>query len=238
MTRKKPIFRSLRLWLHRVTRRKVTRLDGLCLICAEDKVPRSVAAGIIKGGYELAERQLARKAIRSTDRVIEIGAGVGVVGLICTKAASEGRVTSYEANSTLETIIRENYALNGLSPNLILKAVTVDGSPITFFRDPGIVSSSVIDRGLKSDQVTVESVSIKQALEETKANVLVMDVEGGEIALLEAADLSSIREMIIEVHPHIMGEKAIDGMLANLVERGFNLREKRHKTVWLSRETS
>ncbi|WP_417806599.1 FkbM family methyltransferase [Thioclava sp.] len=238
MTLKKPTFRNLRLRMHRFTGRKVTSLDGLSLICSEDKIPRSVATAIIKGGYELAERQLARKAIRRDDRVIEIGTGVGVVGLVCTQAASAGRVTSYEANAILEPIIRENYALNGLSPNLILKAVTVDGSPITFYRDPKIISSSVIDRGLENEKVTVESVPIEQALLETNANVLVMDVEGAEIALLGAADLSNVREMIIEVHPHIMGVEAIDGMLADLVERGFTLREKRHKTVWLSREPS
>lgn len=228
-------FRSLRYLAHRLLKRRTTHLDGMRLFCDPEKVNRAMAREIIKGRYELAERKLAREAIQSGDRVLEIGAGLGVVSILCTRLAGVGNVTSYEANTALEAPIRENFALNDLIPNLVLKAVTVDGQPITFFQNDNVVSSSVYDRGLVAERITVPSVAIDTAIAETDASVIVMDVEGAEVDLLPAADLRAVREIIVEVHPHIVGAPAIDGMISALTERGFAVTERLHKTVWLSR---
>jgi FkbM family methyltransferase len=228
--------RGPRLLWHRLRGAKVTKLDGVRLICDTDKVHRSVATAIIKGSYEQPERILVRDAIRPGDKVVEIGTGVGAVSLLCNKLAGVGNVTSYEANAALEPIIHENFALNGLEPRLNLLAVTVDGQPITFFRDPKVVSSSVIDRGLETETVTVESLPINQVLAENAAVVLVMDVEGGEIELLGAADLSGLREIVVELHPHIVGEDATQTMIAAIKSCGFVETGRIHKNIRLSRE--
>ena len=228
-------FRSLKYLVHRLLKRKTTHLDGMRLLCDPEKVNRSIAREIIKGRYEMAERKLAREAIRSGDRVLEIGAGLGVVSILCNRLAGAGNVTSYEANTALEAPIRANFALNNLTPNLVLKAVTVDGQPITFFKNDNVVSSSVYDRGLVAECITVPSVAIDVAISRADANVIVMDVEGAEVDLLAAADLQAVREIIVEVHPHIVGAPSIDGMISALTGRGFAVTERLHKTVWLSR---
>ena len=228
-------FRSLRYAIHRALGLKTTRIEGLLVICDPAKINPDVARAIIRGTYELAERVLARAAIRPGDKVLEIGTGVGVVGLLCTQFAGAGNVTSYEANAALAPTIAENFALNGLTPNLRLKAVTADGGPVTFFRNANVVSSSMVDRKLAADQITVDSDPINQALQDTGAAVIVMDVEGAEIDLLRAADLSGVREIIVEVHPHIMGEVPTQAMVDDLCNRGFSVKQRQHKTVWLRR---
>jgi len=235
--KKKSPLRGPRLLWHRLTGAKVTTLDGVRLICDPGKLHRSVATAIIKGSYEQPERILVRDAIRTGDKVVEIGTGVGAVSLLCNKLAGVGNVTSFEANAALEPIIRENFALNGLEPRLNLRAVTVDGQPITFFRDPKVVSSSVIDLGLKTDTVIVESLPINQVLAENAAAVLVMDVEGAEIELLGAADLSGLREIVVELHPHIVGEDATETMIAAIKSRGFVETGRIHKNIRLPRNT-
>jgi protein-L-isoaspartate O-methyltransferase len=92
-----------------------------------------ICRALLRGSYELAERTLARAAIRTGDNVLEIGAGIGIVSLVCAKLAAPGQVTSYEANSTLAPLMRENFSLNGLTPHLISKAVTELGGQIHFF---------------------------------------------------------------------------------------------------------
>ena len=57
----------------------------------------------------------------------EIGCGIGLVSLVARKICTEGFVISYEANPQMETLIRKNYALNNLVPNLEMKAVSIDG---------------------------------------------------------------------------------------------------------------
>jgi FkbM family methyltransferase len=228
-------FRGLRLIGHRLLGRKTTTLDGIHLLCDARRIPRSVATAIIKGTYELPERQLVRAAVRPGDRVVEVGTGVGVVSLLCNRLAGAGNVLSYEANAALEPAITENFALNGLTPRLRLRAVTVDGAPISFFRNDNIVSSSIYDRGLAALKVVVESDPIDKVLSEENADVLVMDVEGAELDLLGAADLSRLREIIVELHPHIVGDAATEAMIADICARSFVETGRVHKNIRLSR---
>ena len=239
MTRpsKSPL-RGLRLVAHRLFRRKTATLDGLTLISDPRQVPRSVSTAIIKGSYEAPERALVRAAVRPGDRVVEVGTGVGAVSILCNRLAGDGNVLSYEANAALEPVIRANFALNDLTPRLRMRAVTVDGAPITFFRNDNVISSSIYDRGLKAQQIVIESDPLDRVLAEESANVLVMDVEGAEIALLSQADLSGLREIIVELHPHIVGDAATVAMIASICARGFREAARLQKNIRLSRLVS
>ncbi|MGE3871017.1 MAG: FkbM family methyltransferase [Pseudorhodoplanes sp.] len=230
-------FRGLRLLMHRVLGRKTTVIDGLTVTCDPERVPRSVATALIKGSYEAPERQLVRDAIRPGDRVVEIGTGVGVVSLLCNRLAGSGNVLSFEANAALEPVIRENFGLNGMTPRLRLKAVTTDGAPIRFFRNANVVSSSIHDRGLDAEVVEVESEAIDRVLTDEEASVLVIDVEGAEIALLASDGVGRLREIIVETHSHIVGETATEAMIANLVSRGFVETGRIHKNLRLTRRS-
>ena len=93
-----------------------------------------VRSALFKGTYEDNERRLVRGLLKPGDRVLEIGTGIGLVSLVCAKICGAGNVLSYEANPQLERIIRKNYELNGLTPNLRMRAVTTDGRSVSFFR--------------------------------------------------------------------------------------------------------
>ena len=226
---------SLRKLLHRLFGFKSVRIDGIKVVCDASRMDEMILTALLKGGYELAERDLARAAIRSGDRVLEIGAGIGVVSLVCTRLVEAGQVTSYEANSSLAPMIRENFALNGMIPRLVLKAVTTEGGSVEFFKNQNFVSSSTIDRNLIAEKITVESDSIDTAIENSRANVIVMDVEGAEIGLLKKASLPAIREIIVEVHPHIVGDEPIKEMVQHLELQGFVEKKRQRKTIWFSR---
>ena len=140
-SRAKTTFSGLRLAFHRLFGLRTTSLDGMTLLCDTELVPRNVSTAIIKGSYELPERELVRSAIRKHDRVVEVGAGVGVVGILCTQLAGAGNVLSYEANAALQPIIAANYALNGITPRLLMRAMSIDGEPLVFYRNDNVVSS-------------------------------------------------------------------------------------------------
>ena len=226
---------SVRQLMHRLFGFKFVRIDGIQVVCDASRMDTMIWTALLKGGYELAERDLARAAIRSGDRVLEIGAGIGVVSLVCARLVGAGQVTSYEANTSLEPMIRENFALNGLFPRLILKAVTTEGGSVEFFKNQRFVSSSTIDRNLNAEKIKVESDAIDTAIENANASVIVMDVEGAEIGLLMKADLSNIREIIVEVHPHIVGDEPIKEMVQHLELQGFIEKKRQRKTIWFSR---
>lgn len=227
--------RNLKLHWRRLRNVQEIRLDGIKISTAPDAVPRFVRSALFKETYEVHERKLAHQLLSPGDRVLEIGAGIGVISLLCARICGVENVVSYEANPLLEPVIRKNYALNGLTPNLRMRAITVDGRPITFFRNDNIVSSSTKDRGSHAEQITVESDRLEDVVADHRPDIIIMDVEGAEIDLLCASGLAGVKHIIVEIHPHITGEGQISEMLAQLETRGFHQKAEAHKTLLLSR---
>ena len=208
---------------------KVVTVRHVKINTARNAVPRSIRSLLFKGTYEKHECDLVEHILRPSDRVLEIGAGVGMVGLVATRLCGEGRVLSCEANPELESLIRGNYLLNGWCSNLVMCAVTSDGRDLPLFRDPGILSSSTMDRGLTNDKILVESHAINDLIDRHRPTVLVMDVEGSEVELLAAADLSDVRAVVAEMHPHIVGQERIETLVGDVEAKGFRVAEVRHR---------
>ena len=200
---------------------------------ARGEIPKAVRSMLFKGTYETHECDLVERMVRPGDRVLEIGTGIGLVSLVATRLCGEGHVSSCEANPDLESVIRENYRLNGWTPDLTMRAVTSDGRDLPFFRSGNVLSSSAIDRGLAGDRIVVESLAINDLIDEHRPSVVIMDVEGSEVEILPAADLSRVRIIIVEMHPHIMGKEKIAILVGDMEARGFQLADTRHKTCLL-----
>ncbi|MBF9030148.1 FkbM family methyltransferase [Rhodobacterales bacterium HKCCE3408] len=214
-------FRNLFLHWHRLMGTSVARMDGVRISTDRKTTPKLVRDLIFKDTYEDAERELLARCLRAGDRVLEVGGGIGLIGLVAAKIAGAGRVVSYEANPVLRQIIEANYALNDVSPELRMKAVTTDGAPATFHVSDNVVSSSLRERSEATRAVTVESDALADVLAEVKPDVLVMDVEGAEVDLLPSADLSGLRAIVVELHPHVVGEAATEALVAELTAQGF-----------------
>jgi len=211
-------------------------VSGILLDTSTSLIPSTVRQAIYRDRYEDTERHMIPKVVRPGSRVVEIGAGIGFISLLTTKLAGTGNVTSFEANPALEPIIRRNFELNGVIPDLHMKAVTLDGAPVGFFKDDNIVSSSLIDRGqVASRRIEVPSISMAEVLSRYAPDVIVMDVEGAEVDLLSIEDFKSVRHLIVEVHPHIVGADRIGHLLAGLAARGFDVHARIGKTVHLAR---
>jgi len=228
-------FRNLRLYWHRARDTQTIELAGVRLNCGSDQA-RAVRNGLFKRTYEGAEQRLLEKAVRPGDKVLEIGAGIGFIGLLSARLVGpSGRVVSYEANPRMQQVIEANYALNGEQPELRMRAVTPDGKPVTFHLSENVVSSSLYQRSQSQTAVTVDSDALHDALEEVAPDVLVMDVEGAEVDLLAMGDLASIRSAVIELHPYIVGEDRIAALLQSLQDRGFAVTSQLENNVLIER---
>ena len=228
--------RNVSLHWHRLRRTRQRVLDGVRLTTDPALVPHRVRNFLFKNTYEDAERALVSRAVRAGDRVLEVGGGIGFVGLLCARlAGASGSVLSYEANPNLEPVIRANYALNPVRPELRMKAMSRDSGPVSFHVAENVLSSSMRARPEAEREVTVDSDALRDVLAEHRPDILVMDVEGAEIDLLPGADLSLVRALILELHPHVVGQEAIDGLLADLRAQGFAIRTKARSNVLMER---
>jgi FkbM family methyltransferase len=227
-------FRNLRLFWHRARDTQRVTLDGVT-VNTDAGQARLVRYALFKRKYEGPERQLVARELRKGDTVLEIGAGIGFVGLLAARLVAPGRVVSFEANPALEGVIAAKHALNAAKPELRMQAITLDGAPVTFHASDNVVSSSLFKRAETQREITVESVAMADALQDIQPDVLVMDVEGAEIDLLSTGDLAPIRAAIVELHPHVVSEDRIDALLKSLAERGFEVAERLENNVLLRR---
>ncbi len=231
----KPL-RNLSLLWHRLFNKKKIMIDDLWVSTDPHTIPRHVRSLLFKNVYEDQERELVRTYLKQGDRVLEIGTGIGMVSLLVNNICGPGNVRSYEANPDMESLILANFSLNGIEPDLHMKAITKDGSKIEFFKDDRILSSSSIDRGINSTKCVVESDALETVLVSFKPNFIVMDVEGAEVELLKNTDLKSVRGLIVELHPHIVGQKKIDALVAELNSNDFQISVNRGNTYVFIRE--
>lgn len=205
-------------------------LEGIVSSTDSRVIPKRVRDGLYKETYEQAERILIRAALQKGDRVLEVGGGVGFVSLLCAKICGVENVLTYEANPAMDKIIRGNFELNGLKPNLRNKAVTADGKDVTFFLNDNIVSSSLYSRK-DSKPSTLPSDALDTVIAEWKPTVIVMDAEGGEVEILGTSPLTGVKKLVLELHPHVVGVAAIQKLVDYLATLGFRETQRVDKSA-------
>jgi len=214
-------------------------------ICTGVKVPPSPfltetrIKRIEDARYEGEEITGALAVVGEGDRVLEMGAGLGIVGAITARNARPEAVLSFEANPSLVPHIRKLYALNGLEDRIEVRNELLISAPdrprsMTFHVHNSYLGSSLIDRaGRKTTPVEVPTVAFDRIRQEFRPTVLIMDIEGGELDFLTHANLDGIRAVVIEFHPGVYG---VDGMKTckdALRRAGFaKVKSKSTRFVW------
>lgn len=190
-----------------------------------DWMPKVIRNVLISDKYEQNERSMVEASVHPYDRVVELGAGLGVISAMCAKVVGDGNVVCYEANPKMIDPILDTYRLNGVAP-VIRNAVlgeTAGGTVPLYIHEEFWKSSLVPDPIWQP--VTVEMVPVVNGSDALlNASFLICDIEGGEAELFKTLDLpASLKKILVEVHPHLIGAKGLDRMLADFYSHGFTL---------------
>lgn len=182
--------------------------------------------------YEQRERLLVHQFLRPEDRVLEAGTAIGIVSMTAALIAGAENVLTYDANPAIVADARDNFQRNGLegidsrigilkSADNFRKDATVD-----FFIDQDFWASRLNAKPTERSIVRVEKipqVCLESEITRHNANVLICDIEGGEVDLLTEANLDAIRMIIMETHYSNAGEAATDKMVRSIIEKGFHI---------------
>ncbi|MCE0506866.1 MULTISPECIES: FkbM family methyltransferase [unclassified Roseivivax] len=200
----------------------------------ETRIQRIAAAR-----YEGDEIRGALAVVRPGDRVIELGAGLGLVGAVTALNRAPARILAFEPNPELQEHIRGLYALNGLEHRLELRQAVVDAGPDrpetrTFHIHASYLGSSLIaPEARRSRPVEVPTQSWAALREAEAPTVLLCDIEGGELDFLRAADLTGLRALVIEFHPGVYGREGMRECKRILTRAGFAKHEEvSTRLVW------
>lgn len=172
-----------------------------------------------KENYERKEAEAALKAISSRDIVMELGGGLGFMSSLIMMNRKPSSYHLFEANPALIPYIRAVHRLNGLEgvnvTNALLDAEDAEAANF-YVRGDFLASSMADDLGdaqggvIRVEQVPV--MAINAVMQKIKPTFLVCDIEGAESIILPHADLSSLRAVLIELHPQTTGQSGIQAV--------------------------
>jgi len=189
--------------------------------------------------YEGEEIAGALQVVSSGDRVLELGAGLGIVGAVTALNRRPEAVLSFEANPALLPHINALYVENGLSDrirveNCVLLAGPDQPKSVTFHVHNSYLGSSLIESASRQTRpVSVPVADFDTTAAAFGATVLVMDIEGGELDLLRQIDLSRFRAVVLEFHPAVYGINGMKECKRILRKAGFaQVTERSSRTVW------
>lgn len=191
----------------------------------DQSFPANMLYYFLIGDYEEHDMQLISRYVKPGSRVLELGGGVGLTGSLLGQA-SGNRVTVCEPNPALHMCIERTFRANEVELNLVKAAVVSDDEPaklITFHVSKDYWWSSLVGAD-GAEQIKVQTKRLSALIAEARADTLLVDIEGYEVALLAStAALAPIKTLLVELHTPSIGTQASSAIITALVLAGFKL---------------
>lgn len=211
-----------------MTQEEAFDIHGIKVPCDRSVLTEMLIGHLRAGRFEVEEVTALKRILRPSDRVLDIGGGLGVTSAVAAKVARVASVTTFEPNPFTQDFLRKVFAVNGVTVDLREGILLPQPTSETrdFHARPHVYGSSLFDSSpVKGKVVQVKGYGLGEVLAEVRPTVISCDIEGAEIELWADAKLPGVRAMVIEVHPKVTGQPAIDGMLAHLKKIGLKVNE-------------
>lgn len=177
-----------------------------------DHISLQIWKTLWKQCYEAPEVLAVEKLVKPGDKILELGTGIGVVSAIASKISPDIKIEAYEANPSLIKFIQRLHELNNITNIKINNAILLPADKESTRKlnlHTHFTESSIMDT-IKSEQsVDIPVKDFRKILREFGPDVLICDIEGGEEELFNDIDLTGLRAIILEVHPHMISRGAI-----------------------------
>lgn len=153
--------------------------------------------------------------------IVDGGAHIGLASLYFALTTDTPTIEAFEADPAIADVLRSNISALGI-PGITVhrRALWTDDGGVCF-SDNGDDSGHVATQGIRVD--SVDLAAVLEAHADTGIDLLKLDVEGAEFALIPHCreQLSLVRNMIIEVHEMHGAPRQSGRLLAVLEEAGF-----------------
>lgn len=212
-------------------RRPSIDYEGLTVPTRRSGMNRDILNHLYARMYERPEIAGLTRIVRPGDRVLELGAGLGIISALAARAAGpEGRVRSYEANPSLLDDTRAFLSSNGMTTVDLVHAVLVSElNPASrrFHLAESFAEGSLRPKEGRDSARTVDvpAQSLAAVLADFRPDVLICDIEGAEAELLPALPPSTLRAVVVELHPDRLTPAEIQSIHDAMAARGLRRQE-------------
>ncbi len=230
---------ALQLEIRMRGQNRTISLDG-CSFPLRDVPNTSMKLNLLRGSYEVPERSAARRYVRPEWPVVELGGCIGVVACVTNKFLSQPkRHVVVEANPLVIGQLEANRALNECRFSIVNRALAYDSNFIRLMPSPDFWGTSLHESGDSRPSVDVPTTQLKKIIQDAEFETfaLICDIEGQEYELVrnELDTLRRAQVIIMELHPHVVGEAKVAEMLHELNSIGFAVSERMASVVVMSR---
>ena len=199
-----------------------------------------IRSAIAAGTYSSGMIQLLSDVVRSGDRVLVIGAGLGVVSTMIAKSPGVERVVALEANVALTGYLQRVHALNGVPWVETLNGVPTVGKKgrVPFFARRDLRTSSLLPQTAAWQQaLMVPLVDLNLILAEEQITLIACEIPSASARVLAEVEPGSVERIAIADEgsaPHPDDEAEL---VMLLMQRGFAV-ERARSALLLSRDAS
>ena len=172
---------------------------------------RRTLSQIAAGDYESFEVQLFEAAIQSGSIVVDVGAHVGYYALLAARRAGpSGHIYAFEPDPRTQQFVVENAKRNGIeNVSVIPSAASDNAGERQMYLSPHANRSSLHDSATLDGLERVETVStttVDAVLAGRRADVVKIDAEGSEPAVLRgmARSLKPETVVFLEFNPPVL----------------------------------
>jgi FkbM family methyltransferase len=158
---------------------------------------------------------------RPDPTIFDCGANVGIASLYWKKLYPSARITAFEADPRLATILSENFTAAGWSDVQVVAAAVWTSSGTASFRGEGGDAGRLGEGDLR-----VPTVRLRDYLESSDSiDLLKLDIEGAEVDVLEDCGdrLAGIERIFVEFHSMVGKPQRLDSLVAVLARAGYRL---------------
>ncbi len=158
-------------------------------------------------------------------RVLDCGANVGLASLFFKRRYPQARVTAYEADPALFSMLDRNLKTNGAGDvQTVHAALWTSTGHLTFQcegSDSGMIA--ILPGAVAGESRTVPSLRLRDIIAAGPVDLLKLDIEGAEDAVLADCEpvLDRVRAIVMDLHEFDPAVRIEPRVLARLTRLGF-----------------
>jgi len=185
--------------------------DGCTFSIPKDQTSRTYRSCFLDGSYEAEERALIREFVRPLDKVLELGACLGIVSCVTNKILKDKNAhVVVEGNPFCIPTLHQNRALNNCG-FLVENCAAANQSEATFYLHPVYIVGGTTQRE-SSRPVRIPAYSLAELYNRYGPfDTLIIDIEGAELDIFSVAPeiLARVRLVVVELHDWAIGENGV-----------------------------
>ena len=171
------------------------------------------------------KRTLAFASASSTPRILDCGANIGVASLFFRRLYPQARITAFEADPALFTMLHTNLHGNGAGDVETRQAALWTSTGTLTFQcegsDSGMIST--LPGAVDGHATTVPSLRLRDVLDQGPVDLLKLDIEGAEDVVLADCEpsLHQVKALVMDLHEFDPAVRQAPRVLDVLTRAGF-----------------